>query len=166
MQKIYLDCDGVILDTINKSSKMLKQQSLTTEEEVRAFYCNICWEKLIIESGEINNAINKIKKLMKHFDITILTHVNSEKEVQSKLKYFNKELPNINVITVPKTIEKADYVNPVNIVLVDDSSSNLEYWKKKGGIPIKFSDSDEEEQYIVINDLLELLNLNELMVKE
>lgn len=167
MKKIYLDCDGVILDTINKSYKMLKEEGITTEEEVNNFYKNICWEKLIIESGEINNSINKIKELTKYFDIEILTHINSENEIIAKKEYFNKVLPNINMIPVPKQIRKADYVNPTNIILVDDYTENLEYWKEKGGIPVKFSDSGKKCEFTVITDLLELIEIfNKIEVNE
>lgn len=169
MQKLYLDCDGVILDTINKSYKMIQEKGLTTEVQRKKFYSNICWETLIIESGEINNSIKKIKELTKYFDIEILTHVNSEKEVQAKVKYFNKELPGINVITVPREIKKADFVKANNIVLVDDYLPNLEYWEEQGGIPIKFSDSVKVCKYPVITDLLELINIfnkDKIEVKE
>ena len=160
MQKLYLDCDGVILDTINKSYQMLKEEGITTEEEVRKFYSNIDWEKLIEESGEIKNSITKIIELENNFDIEILTHVNSENESRVKIEYFKRMLPGINVITVPKNMKKADIVNPQGSILVDDYSPNLEYWKEKGGIPVKFSDSGKNYEYTVITDLLELLNLN------
>lgn len=169
MKKIYLDCDGVILDTINKSYIMLKEEGITTEEEVTKFYSNINWEKLIIESGPINDSINKIKELNKYFEIEILTHVNTEYEASVKRKYFVKELPGINVIAVPKTIKKADYVNATNAVLVDDYIPNLNYWKEKGGIPIKFSSSGKECSYITITDLSELINIfekNKIKIKE
>lgn len=160
MQKLYLDCDGVILDTISTSYKIIKEAGLTTENELKNFYSNICWEKLIIDSGEIDNSISKIKELMVHFDIEILTHVNSDNEARVKRKYFGKMLPGINVITVPKKIEKADMVDPKNAILVDDYSPNLEYWKEKGGISVKFSDSGKNCPYVVITDLLDLLNLD------
>ena len=64
MQKLYLDCDGVILDTINMSYKMIKEKGITKREEIDHFYKNLSWQQLIIEAGEINNSITKIKKLM------------------------------------------------------------------------------------------------------
>lgn len=166
MQKLYLDCDGVILDTINKSYQMLREEGITSKEEVNKFYSNICWKQLIIESGEINNSISKIKELEKYFDIEILTHVNSENEIQAKKNYFSKVLSNINVITVPKELKKADAVEPQNAILVDDFLPNLDYWQEKGGIPVKFSDSGKKCSYAVITDLLDLLNLNIIKVKE
>jgi len=159
MQKLYLDCDGVILDTINMTYKMLRERNITEYTEIEDFYRKINWDALIIESGEIDNSINKIKKLNNYFDIEILTHVNSEGEVISKLNYFKEVLPEVNVITVSKEIKKADFVNPKGAILVDDYLANLEYWYEKGGIPIKFSDSGKNCKYEVITDLLDLLKI-------
>ena len=75
------------------------------------------------------------------------------------LNYFKKVLPNINIITVPKTIKKADYVDATGAILVDDYTQNLDYWKEKGGIPVKFSSLRKENAHPVITDLLELIGL-------
>jgi len=169
MQKLYIDCDGVILDTINKSYQMLKEANITTESEVSKFYNSIDWNNLIEISGQINDSINKIKELTKYFDVEILTHVYSEHEANAKKEYFDKVLKGINVIAVPKTIKKADFVNPTGCILVDDYSSNLMYWEEKGGISVKFSDHEENCPYAVISDLLELIELyvkNKIKVKE
>ena len=167
MIKVYLDCDGVILDTINTSSRIIKEKNIHGEPAVRKFYSSIDWKQLIEDSGQINNAIFKIKELSKHFNIEILTHINSEYEASVKIEYFAKELPGINVITVPKIIQKADFIVPHGAVLVDDFTPNLDYWKEKGGIPVKFSVFEKECDYPVISDLLELINLlNKEKVKE
>lgn len=162
MTKLYLDCDGVILDTINMSYKMIKEKGLNNDVEIEQFYRSLSWEKLIIEAGEINNSIDKIKKLMTKYDVEILTHVNSEGEVLAKLNYFNSVLPEIKVITVPKEIQKANAVDPRGNVLVDDFIPNLEYWQENGGISIKFSDTGKKCHFVSITDLLELFDL-ELM---
>ena len=169
MIKLYLDCDGVILDTIRRSSHMIKEAGIHGEPAVRKFYSSIDWKKLIEDSGTINDAITKIRKLSKYFDIEILTHVNSENESNIKIEYFDKELPDINVITVPKQVQKADFIEPRGAVLVDDYTPNLDYWHKKGGIAVKFSDKDQDCNYPVISDLLELielLNKHKVKVKE
>ena len=160
MKKLYLDCDGVILDTINMSYKMIKNKGLTDKEEIEHFYKNLSWEELIIEAGEIDNSIEKIKELTKKYNVEILTHVNSDEEVLAKLNYFNTVLPDVKVITVPKEIQKADFVIPNGNVLVDDYLPNLDYWKEKGGIPIKFSDSGKKCKYQTVKDLRELLEIN------
>ena len=166
MQKLYLDCDGVILDTIDVTYKIRKEKGLTSEKDIRNFYRNIDWNKLIIEAGQINNSIDKIKELSKYYDIEILTHVNSEGEVKAKLKYFSEVLPGINVISVPREVKKADFITPNGAILVDDYLPNLEYWYQKGGVPIKFSKSNKEYKYECITDLLELLNKNKIKVGE
>lgn len=160
MKKLYLDCDGVILDTINKSYELIERKKLTTREQINVFYKNINWEELIIISGEIDNSISKIKQLCNYFDIEILTHVNSKTEAKAKYSYFSKELPGINVITVPKDIDKCDMINPNGAILVDDFLPNLEKWKEKGGIPIKFSDSGKKCDFITITNLMELLAID------
>lgn len=159
MTKLYLDCDGVILDTINMSYKMLKEKGIEREEEKKDFYRNLSWEELIIEAGEINNATDKIKKLAEIYDVAILTHVISEGEIIAKENYFKEVLPEVKVITVPKEIRKADAVDPKGNILVDDFLGNLDYWHEKGGISIKFSDSGKECIYQTITDLSELLKL-------
>lgn len=159
MQKLYLDCDGVILNTINMTYKMLREKNITEYSEIEDFYRKVNWDTLIIEAGEIDNSINKIRKLINYFDVEILTHVNSDGEVLAKLNYFKEVLPEVNVITVSKEIKKADFVNPNGAILVDDYLPNLEYWYEKGGIPIKFSDSGKDCKYEVIADLLDLLKI-------
>lgn len=159
MTKLYLDCDGVILDTINMSYKMIKNKGLTNEKDIEHFYKNLSWEELIIEAGEINNSIEKIKELTKVYDVEILTHVNSDGEIIAKLNYFKEVLPEVKVIAVPKEIRKADAVDPKGNILVDDFLGNLDYWHEKGGISIKFSDPGKECIYQTITDLSELLKL-------
>lgn len=159
MTKLYLDCDGVILDTINMSYKMIKNKGLTNEKDIEYFYKNLSWEELIIEAGEINNSIEKIKELTKVYDVEILTHVNSDGEIIAKLNYFKEVLPEVKVIAVPKEIRKADAVDPKGNILVDDFLGNLDYWHEKSGISIKFSDSGKECIYQTITDLSELLKL-------
>ena len=160
MRKLYLDCDGVILDTINTSYQMIRDMNIEGEENIRRFYRELDWKKLIIDSGEIDNSISKIKELTKYFDVEILTHTNSDNEINEKIEYFARELPGINVISVPKTTHKCDKVNPQGSILVDDFIPNLEKWQEKGGISVKFSDTGKECKFITINDLLELLEID------
>lgn len=161
MKKLYLDCDGVILNTINLTYKMLKEKNITERNEIEEFYRKLNWKELIIEAGEIDNSIEKIRKLINYFDVEILTHVNSDGEVIAKLNYFKEVLPEIKVTTVLKKINKADFVSPKGAILVDDYLPNLEYWYEKGGIPVKFSNSGKECKFKVITDLLDLLKIKQ-----
>lgn len=161
MQKLYLDCDGVILDTVSKEVyDRLSKMGIDTQDKVRDYFSSLNWDDYIVECGQINDSIEKIKYLSSYFDIEILTHVNSLEEGESKIRYFTKMLPDIKVNTVPKSIDKGDFVDPKGIILVDDFIPNLDYWTNKGGIGVKFSDSGKECDYVTITDLLDLMNVN------
>lgn len=161
MQKLYLDCDGVILDTVSKGVyDKLKKLGIVTAHDTSLYFSKLNWDEYIGECGQIDNAIDKIKELCNYFDIEILTHVNSDNEGYSKIKYFGEMLPDVKVNVVPKRIPKADFINPMGAILVDDFIPNLDYWSSKGGISIKFSDSGKECDYITITDLLDLMKVN------
>ena len=155
MTKLYLDCDGVILDTINMSYKMLKEKGIEREEEKKDFYRNLSWEELIIEAGEINNSIEKIKELTKVYDVEILTHVISEGEIIAKENYFKEVLPEVKVIAVPKEVKKA---KPKDIFIEEQENilkkllgtvvTIKQGRNKKGKIEIEFKDNDELERIL------------------
>lgn len=166
--KLYLDFDGVILDTMNDLDIMIENLDIKNNEKLlREFYINVNWVNLLNNTKEINDSINNIKKLIDSnlYDIEILTHVNSEKEAIAKVNYLSKVLPNINVIITPKEIEKSNMVNPFNAILVDDYSKNLLLWKEKGGVAIKFS-NEVDKRFITINNLFKLLEYHELFKAE
>ena len=166
--KLYLDFDGVILDTINTTYKHLEQLNITEEEKKQEYYRTVDWHKLIHETDQIDNSIDKIKKIIESnlYDVAVLTHVNSELEGIIKIDYLADEIPGLKVIPVPKKIDKCDAVNPQNAVLVDDFLDNLELWYKKGGIPIKFSDNGKECKYSSISSLDEVISMyNDIKTK-
>ena len=161
MQRLYLDCDGVILDTIEKSYKIFEERNIVDEEDKKRFYIETNWDEFILISGEIDNAISKIKELINIYDVKILTHISSKKEGNAKIKYFKEVLPKVEVITVPKNVEKADMIDdPKGAILVDDFYPNLEKWEEKGGIPVKFSKSGKKYNCPTISNLLELISID------
>ena len=159
--KLYLDFDGVILDTAHITDKKIKELNLTEIEEIEKYHRNIDWYKLMKETNQINNSIENIKKLIDSnmYDIEILTHVNSEVERKLKEEYINKYFPKLKIISVSKEIEKCDAVIPENSILVDDYIENLHKWQDKGGIPIKFSDKGKSCKYKSISNLSKLIDL-------
>ena len=163
MKNLYIDFDGVIMDTINKTYQMMDEENIdkSDNEEVRKFYENIDWKRLLVEAGEINGAIEKVKKLndSKKFNVSILTHVNSLDEAIEKVKFIRKFYDDITVIPVPKAISKTKMVQTKDAILVDDYTSNLVEWKSEGGIGIKFSIKPKQSEFVVIDDLDKIFEL-------
>ena len=56
MKQLYIDFDGVILDTMSKTYEILKEQNIDKKdkEKVQAFFRDLDWKKLISETKEIN----------------------------------------------------------------------------------------------------------------
>ena len=66
MKNLYIDFDGVILDTITPVYNLAKKLNIdvkTQTKEVGLLYSKIDWETLIEESEELSNSINSIKEL-------------------------------------------------------------------------------------------------------
>ena len=166
MKNLYIDFDGVIMDTIKVTYDMIDRLEINREdhEKMQEFYENLNWKKILTLTPIINNAFDDIKKLQlsNKFNITILTHVNSKEEGIEKINYLSNILPNVNVIPTPIEIAKCNMVNPINSVLVDDYSKNLILWKDENGIPIKFS-NEIDSRFITINNLKKLLELHEIL---
>ena len=163
MKNLYIDFDGVIMDTINKTYQMMDEENIdkSDNEEVRKFYENIDWKRLLVEAGEINGAIEKVKKLndSKKFNVSILTHVNSLDEAIEKVKFIRKFYDDITVIPVPKAISKTKMVHTKDAILVDDYTSNLVEWKSEGGLGVKFSIKPKKSDFVVIDDLDKIFEL-------
>ena len=163
---LYLDCDGVILDTIPAIDKALQKVGYTykgqskNEPFMKDFLKNkFNWEEEIELIPILDDSVNKIKKLDMEdiFNIKILTHVISDKEAKAKEKLFAELLPNIEVITVPKEIKKTEMVEVKNGILVDDYLPNVVDFNSEGGIGIKFAGKETSDDVIRITDLLELI---------
>lgn len=166
--KLYIDFDGVILNTIDISYAMLKERNIdTTSLEVQDFYLNLDWKDLLERSSPIHNSIDNLKRLIDSdlYDVQILTHVNSKLESTYKEEYLQQYIPNIEMIFVDKRLEKCDVVDCKNAILVDDYMGNLTLWEEKGGIPVKFSTSGKRYDYISISSLDMMLDKYEEIMK-
>ena len=161
MKKLYIDFDGVILDTIKVTYEMIEKLGLGTPEEVKEFYYNLDWNHLIKQTPEINDSINCIRKIMNSnlFDVKVLTHIISYNEGLGKIEYLKSKIPELEVILVPKQINKADMVNPKDAILVDDLLGNLDLWHDKGGISVKFSDGNKKSKYRTVTKLDQIIDL-------
>ena len=143
MKNLYIDFDGVILDTIEVTYKLMDELKIDKKnrEEVEKFYINLDWKNLLSITPEINDSIKCIQNLIEAdiFDISILTHVNSLSEIIEKVHFIRKFLPSITIIPVPKAISKTKMVHAEDAILIDDYVSNLNEWQEAGGIGILFS---------------------------
>lgn len=161
MKKLYIDFDGVILDTIPFIYREIEKADLdvTDEKVMISFYQALDWKPIIKNAPQIHDSISCIRKIIasKKFDVSILTHVNSVKEVRAKVRFLNQVLPGITIISVPKPLHKTDMVNPKGAILIDDFTGNLINWEKKGGIAIKFSLIPKDRGFPVIQRLDSIL---------
>jgi hypothetical protein len=164
MKNLYIDFDGVILDTITPVYNLAKKLNLdvkTQTKEVGLLFSKIDWETLIDESEELSNSINSIKKLKesKKFNISILTHINSLKEAKAKIEFINNLFDDLTIIPVPKSCSKTMMTQTKDAILVDDYSGNLREWEAAGGIGVKYTKEPEECGFKNVTSLEDLLEL-------
>ena len=160
-KNLYIDFDGVILDTITPLYKVMNEKGLKREKELRQFFIDYPWKSIIKDENIINDAINCIYKIIDSdkFNLSILTHVNSIEESVLKIKYLRKYFKDITIIPCPKQIPKTKMVHTKNSILVDDYAGNLREWEKEGGIPVRFSIKGNGKGYKVITYLDELIDM-------
>ena len=142
MKNLYIDFDGVIMNTIEITYEDMFKKNINqaNQAEVRNYYKNIDWQELLRKSHEINDGIQCIKSLIESdkYEVSILTHINSLHEAVEKVKYIRKYFKDITIIPVPRELSKTDMVHVEGSILVDDYAGNLEEWREKGGIAIRF----------------------------
>lgn len=161
MINLYIDFDGVILDTINTTYRIMEAVDLdrSNEEVTQQFYKNLDWKHVIEVTPELNDALSCITKIINsgRFDVAILTHVHSLNEVVEKVNFIRNNLGSVTVIPVPKQISKTKMVSAKDAILIDDYSGNLKEWEEAGGIGVRFSLELEDKGYIVIDRLDQIL---------
>lgn len=164
MKKLYIDFDGVIMNTIEITyNEMVKLNiDLTDQESIRNYYKNLDWFVLINKSKIINDGIECIKKIIEtnEYEVSILSHVTSLEEAEAKINFIRKNIKNLNFISVPRILSKTDVVDAKNNILIDDFATNLEEWKKCGGLGIRFNSELKGKGFKVINRLDQILGEN------
>lgn len=139
---IYIDFDGVILDTeellFREWRKIENHKSLPELEKIKHIQARD-WEEVIYNSPIINDSIYYLNNTNPK-DSVILTRVHSlENEAATKIKWLREQKVKQNIIVVPYKVKKCDMVDPRYNYLVDDSLFNLDEWVALGGIPIFFN---------------------------
>ncbi len=159
MKNLYIDFDGVILDTNTVLYEEARRQEYDIDDN--EFYEKFNFKCVLKDRYIINESIECIKALIesKKFNISILTHCNSLKEGTDKVKYIRKFFKDITVIICPKAISKTKMVHTEDSILVDDYVGNLKEWEEAGGIAVKFSTDLNGKGYKVIDRLDKLLEM-------
>lgn len=160
-KNLYIDFDGVILDTIEPLYEGLKKENITGDKEAKEFFANYPWGNIINDKYIINNAMENIKEIIKSdkFNLAILTHVNSLNEAVLKVKYLRKYFKDITIIPCPKEIPKTKMVHSKDSILIDDYAENLREWNKEGGISVRFNRKGNGKGFRVIKDLNEIIGM-------
>ena len=164
MRRLYIDFDGVVMDTIPLLYNELEKNGvkLGEESEIRRVFGSFDFSTIIKDKNILNDSIECIHKLIdsKRFEISFFSHVNSLEDGVVKIKYLRKHFKdNITIIIVPKSVAKPKMVHSEGAILVDDFSGNLKEWEESGGISIRFSKELEAHGFRVINRLDTLLEM-------
>ena len=158
MKNLYIDFDGVIVDTIRVTYDMLDRLGVdrANAEKMSEFYYNLNWKQLLALTPIINDSFNRIQTIAdsNKFNISILTHVNSLDEAIAKVNYIRKYAKDVTIIPVPREISKTRMIDAKDAILIDDYSGNLKEWEQAGGIGIQFStDLTKDKGFKVIDKL-------------
>lgn len=163
MQKknLYIDFDGVILDTITPLYKDFEKLNDEDKEDPKKFFENYPWKEIIDDKYILNNAINELNEIIKsnEYNLAILTHVNSINEAVLKIKYLRRYFDDITIIPCPKEISKTQMIHTKQSILIDDYAGNLREWEAAGGIGIRFNTKGEEKGFKTINRLSQIINM-------
>lgn len=142
-KNIYLDLDGVILDS---EKLVVARKNDYPNLSWNEFFENLNWPKLLKESKEINSSVQIIKELQKIKNcLLILTKVHTLSEMQAKTIEIREnrgiELP---IIFVPPHFKKSQIVLPKNNeLLIDDNINNINDWNANGGKGVLFAEKME-----------------------
>ena len=164
MKNLYVDFDGVLVDTITTSYQMLDENKIdkANVKEVKKFYQNLDWKEVIEISPIINDNINGLKKIIasKKFNVAILTHVISLEEAVAKVEFLRSHDCDVMIIPCPKSLNKCELVNAKDAILIDDYSGNLRLWEKEGGIGVRFSTELDAKGFLCIDKIDDILNMD------
>lgn len=163
MKELYIDFDGVILDTITEGYSRMEKLGLDSKnsDDCMEFFGNINWKEFIQNTPEINDSISCIEKILdsNRFRVTILTHIYSLEEAIAKVNYIRKYFNDITIIPVPKKISKTKMVHSEGSILIDDYAGNLREWESAKGIGVRFSTKKNGKGFYAIDRLDQILDL-------
>lgn len=155
---IYIDLDGVIIDTVDRIKSLKNSYPELSWEE---FSKKVEWDKFLKESPIINDGISFIKESIDK-NIVIITKTNCLEEQIAKINYLRGLGINNLIIVIPPKLWKTDFVVPKsNDFLIDDNYENILDWNEKGGKGILFQLDDKYKDCISINNLKDIITIIE-----
>ena len=123
-KKVFLDFDGVILDS-EQRIVALKNQNLELNWE--EFFENVDWKNLYENSNEINESLEVIKELQRQKrQLYVLSKIHTLLEGQAKTNFLRECGIEIPILLVPPHIKKTSiYLPNDGSILVDDNYKNI-----------------------------------------
>ena len=163
MINLYIDFDGVIMNTIEVGYKKITESGQEINEETcKEMFSGLNWKTFLNkECSPINNSIECIQKVVDSniFNVNILSHVNTIEEAIAKIEYIRKYFKDITFIPVPKPMSKTKMVHTKDAILIDDFSGNLREWTKAGGIGVRFSEKLNGKGFHVVDHLDQIIDI-------
>jgi len=145
--KIYLDMDGVIADFDRRYKELYKiyPSEADTYKVFDGFFTQFIADQQFAKLDLMPDAVELIEYLKSlSIPTEILSSTSSERRDtdirKQKLEWLDKHDIRFPVNLVPGKRFKKDYSNP-NVLLIDDTSVNIDQWRKEGGIGILHSDT-------------------------
>lgn len=164
MINLYIDFDGVIMNTIEIGYKMMDEMDIERNyNNASEFYRNLDWKNFLNNKcSQINNSIECIQKIIDSnlFNVNILSHVTCLNEAIAKIEYIRQYFKDITFIPVPKDISKTKMVHTQDAILIDDYAGNLREWATSGGIGVRFNLENEDKGFITIDRLDKIIDID------
>lgn len=144
MKNLYIDFDGVILDS---EEKILQLREKFNNLSWNDFFKEVDWVRLLSESKEINNSVEILKILeSRNVKYSILTKIHTLLEMEAKVKNIRGSGLEAPIIFVPPHIKKSEILIPnISDELIDDSIKNITNWNDSGGLGILFDRYDNKD---------------------
>ena len=144
MANLYIDLDGVILDS---EERVLHLKEKLNNLSWNEFLDEVDWFRLLSESKEINNAVEILKILENSYiKYSVLTKIHTLLEMEAKVKNIRERGLEAPIIFVPPHIKKSEIIIPKRgDELIDDSIKNITHWNGDGGLGILFDQYDNKE---------------------
>lgn len=147
---LFLDSDGVLADFASyamkhygvlpdgmegKEKKEFWKWVQHHNDNVEPFFLNL--PKMV----DADKLLNYCLCTFKHVKILTATGHMPKDVKQQKIAWYEKYYPHMEVITVRKSENKAEYVTE-GAILIDDRSKSIDPWVARGGIGILHTDAN------------------------